>query len=204
MAPSPDPAYPALVRALTDAIEAAVRVLWAEHPDETFYVIALVTTGEALAPVLSAWSVEGLEAAVQADTGGEEGEGEAEDAEDLRELLRWSHADSPHYGFGEAHFQGVRALFEARPDPHALDEADYDAEVELRLDAMTEAMARVDADGLFGTGKVRDDVVVLVDVMPPDAGNTARALRLNPSPPRGATARWLAEAAEPEASGEEL
>ena len=60
--------------------------------------------------------------------------------------------------------------------------------------AMERAMARVDADGIFGHGAKRDQIVLNVEVMPPDATNVARARRLNPL---SAITDWLVEAAEP-------
>ena len=48
---------------LSDAIASAsvlaIRKLFAEHPGR-YYYLSLITTGEALAPVLAAWSEEGL------------------------------------------------------------------------------------------------------------------------------------------------
>lgn len=55
-------------------------------------------------------------------------------------------------------------------------------------------MARLDAEGLFGTGTDRHAVVVTVEV-PSETGNDERAMRLNP--PEALT-DWLAEAAVPE------
>ncbi|MFJ7771169.1 DUF4303 domain-containing protein [Streptomyces sp. NPDC097107] len=56
---------------------------------------------------------------------------------------------------------------------------------------METAMARLDAEGLFGTGTGRHCVVVTVEV-PSETGNDERALRLNP--PEALT-DWPAEAA---------
>ena len=55
-------------------------------------------------------------------------------------------------------------------------------------------MKMLDEEGLFGRGGKRDKMVVLVEVMPPDSGNTERALRLNPAGP--ALDMWLEEAGE--------
>ncbi|MFI2410671.1 DUF4303 domain-containing protein [Streptomyces sp. NPDC018947] len=57
---------------------------------------------------------------------------------------------------------------------------------------METAVARLDAEGLFGTGADRHRVVVAVEVVPPDTGNDERVLRLNPPE---ALADWLEEAA---------
>jgi hypothetical protein len=58
---------------------------------------------------------------------------------------------------------------------------------------MEAAMAQLDREGLFGTGRARLDVVINVEVMPPDWTNTVRAKRLNPP---GALHEWLDEVAE--------
>jgi hypothetical protein len=90
----------------------------------------------------------------------------------------------------------VNDLFRARPAPFDLPDAESEAEVELRLGAMEEAMVRLYADGLFGSGPQRDGVMIAVEVMPPDHSNVQRVRRLNPPTAIG---RWLAEAAEPAA-----
>lgn len=68
------------------------------------------------------------------------------------------------------------------------------AEVDYRVGAMEEAIARLDADGVFGAGQARRSVLVLVEFMPQDASNTERAVRLNPAGPL--LDAWLDEAAE--------
>jgi hypothetical protein len=66
-------------------------------------------------------------------------------------------------------------------------------EFELRLRAMERALARLDAEGVFGTGARRHRLVINAEVMPPDFTNTERALRLNPEE---SLKDWLAECAE--------
>jgi len=67
------------------------------------------------------------------------------------------------------------------------------SEYEIRLRAMEAAIARLDAEGLFGSGPDRLRIVVNVEVMPPDYTNTVRAQRLNP---QEALTTWLHEASE--------
>lgn len=172
-----------LASAIAEAAENAFSNLFQSHPGK-FYYCSLVTTGEAHAPVVTAWSEEALRNEVSSEP----------DAESAMAALRWSPADSPFYAFGEAHFENVRDFFAQRPPlTWALSEAQWDAEYDFRLEAMEEAMRILDARGLFGKGKDRQAVVVLVEVMPPDHTNTQRALRLNP---REAINDWLVEAAE--------
>lgn len=61
---------------------------------------------------------------------------------------------------------------------------------------MESAMKRLDQEGIFDVNQERDDVVVLVEVMPPDYTNTERAYRMNNANSE-IFSEWLEEAAEP-------
>ncbi|SDT00503.1 DUF4303 domain-containing protein [Actinoplanes derwentensis] len=99
------------------------------------------------------------------------------------EELKWSYADSAFMFFGERHFAELRPLFEAGGDPEA------------RLAAIERAVRTLDEEGLFSAAPLaREDMIVTVEVMPPDHTNTARTIRLNPPGP--ALTAWLTEAAE--------
>jgi hypothetical protein len=173
-------------RELTDTIAEATRNavvrLFREHPGH-FYYCSLITTGEANAPFLSAWSEESLDATTTAQA----------DAASARHAIKWSYADSPFCDFASEQFEAVRALFLQRPVLDPSDEMRWMAEWQLRVDAMEAAMARLDAEGVFGRGQERARIVINVEVMPPDHTNTERAIRLNP---RAALENWLKEAAE--------
>ncbi|MEV7794369.1 DUF4303 domain-containing protein [Streptomyces sp. NPDC087512] len=168
-----------LADAVHRAAGAAFRELFRDHPGHRFYYCTLVTPGEAHGPALSAWSEQAL--AEQAARHG---------CPPLD--LKWSYADSPFCCHGEEHLEPVRALFAARGELFDLPDDEAEAEFGLRLRAMETAMARLDAEGLFGTGADRHRVVVAVEVVPPDTGNDERVLRLNPPE---ALADWLEEAA---------
>lgn len=127
------PTQAELSNAIADAIRRAVADLFAAHPDDHFYYCSLITTGEAHAPALSAWSYEALQA-----YGQREGLEEAELLD-----VKWSYADSPFFFFGEAHLAEVRRLFDAQPL------ANTDAEYQARLEAMEKAVARLDGEGLI-------------------------------------------------------
>lgn len=171
----PVPSEADLAQAIAEATRAAATDLFTRRPGR-FYYFALISTGEALPPCLSAWSEEAL----------------AETAEP--DALRWSYADSPFCAYGwEEHFGRVRQLFGERPAMDPADEASWSSEFELRFRAMEQALRQLDHEGLFGTGDQRLAIVINAEVMPPDPGNTIRAQRLNPP---GALVRWLAEAAE--------
>lgn len=168
-----------LADAITEATRAAVTALFSEHPG-TYYYLALITTGEAHAPFLTAWSHEALAAAAE--------------SEEDREMIKWSYADSPIDIYGEEHFDRVRELFDRRPQiGDDMSDDDWAAEHDLRLSAMETALRRLDDEGLFDEGERRLGLVVNVEVMPPDPTNTERARRLNPP---AALTRWLEEVAE--------
>ncbi|ALG15156.1 DUF4303 domain-containing protein [Kibdelosporangium phytohabitans] len=162
-----------LTDALTEAVRAAVTDLYRDHPGHTFCFVTLTTPGEAFGPALSAWSHEAL--AHRPDAGD----------------VRYSYADSPFSIVGEVHLAPVRELFAARPEVFDIAaDAASEAEFELRLRAIEAALGRLDAEGLFGTGEVRANVLVLAEVIPGDPGNIDRARRLNPPGP--ALDAWLA------------
>lgn len=158
------------------AARAALLDLFREHPDHRFYYCTLVTSGKGYGPALSAWSAEALAA-----------ESERQGCAPLD--LKWSYADSPFCCYGEAHLEPVRPLFDARGDLFDLPDDAADAEFEQRLRAMETAVARLDAEGVFGTGADRHRVVATVEV-PSEDGNDERPLRLNPPE---APADWAVE-----------
>ena len=173
-----------LLHAVRDATKSAFLELTRVHP-EHFYYSALVTTGEALPPVVSAWSEEALERAVSG----------AKDKEDAKWGLKWSYAESPYLAFGEEFFEEVNRLWLSRPALWQLTDGERAAEFALRLDATESAIKELDEAGLFGLGEARNSIYVNVEVMPPDHSNVERARRLNPP---AALKVWLVEAAEPD------
>ena len=148
---------------------------------EHYYYITLVSSGGANTPCISAWSHEALERTA----------GDEEEQEDLK----WSYADSPYCCWRQEAFDPVDTLFLSRGNLYDLNDEEFDREYDLRYSAMEEAMRRLDQEGLFTVNQRREDVVVLVEVMPPDETNTQRAYRLN-QPDCGMLHTWLEEAAE--------
>ncbi|MFC3451629.1 DUF4303 domain-containing protein [Amycolatopsis speibonae] len=162
-----------LADALTTAARAAVTNLFRDNPGHTFYYVTLTTPGEAFGPALSAWSHEALAQRTDADE------------------VRYSYADSPFSILGEQHLKPARALFAARPEVFDIADDDAsDAEFDLRLRAMETALRRLSDEGLFGVGEARTGALALVEVVPDDEENIARARRLNPPGP--ALDAWLA------------
>lgn len=165
-----------LKREIVKAVKMAAEKLFRET-EESFYYFTLITSGEAHAPIVSAWSKEKLSMVPESE----------------RQLVKWSYADSPYFDFDSDGFEQVRLLFSQRPDILLLDEPLRSSEYDERLAVMEDALSEVDAAGVFGRGVEREQIVINVEVMPPDHSNTERAMRLNPP---AALSDWLNEAAE--------
>lgn len=168
MASGPD-VYERLTTLLEHAAEHAFRELFNEFP-ETFYYCTLATSGEALCPIVSAWSYEALD---------RESSGTSSPKEE-REILKWSYADSPFCGYGEKHFEDIERLFNEIVVPiNETSEKNWQDGIQRRMIAMEKALSNIDRKGIFGTGSRRAGMVVVLEVMPPDNGNAERAKRLN-------------------------
>lgn len=159
-----------LIEALTKAAGAAFLSL-KEATKEHFYFYTFIFD-EGLHPYISAWSYEALQKSILAQ--------QLSDEEKL--WWKWDSADSPYaaYGYGEFFGEASELL-----DKRAAALSDDDlcgTEWTLRMDAMEEAMKRLDHAGLFGAGKEREQVVINVEQAPPDGDGSEynRALRLNP------------------------
>lgn len=148
--------------------------------NESYYYCVLVTTGEALCPFISAWSLEALEAFSNIKS--------HEDAN----LSKWFYGNSPYVNFGEENFEIVRQLFSER-ELDLDNETEYFKEIDFRLEAMVLAMEMMDRRGVFSLNQLRSEVYINVEVVPPDSSNTIRALRLNK---KEDILDWLNEAAE--------
>ncbi|MDO5642926.1 MAG: DUF4303 domain-containing protein, partial [Paracoccus sp. (in: a-proteobacteria)] len=151
---------------------------------ENYYYVTLTTTEDALEPAFSAWSHEALDREAA----------KSSNPEKTRPNIKWSYADSPYFMFAEENFAPVTAAFATMPNMYEIEGAVYEAEHAMRMAAMVDAMAMLNAEGAFGTGPKRAEIYVNVEVVPPDASNTTRALALNPPGP--ALDMWLEEAAE--------
>ena len=176
-----------LADAIAEATQKAAETLFAEGSGHHFYYFTLITDGEGHAPFVSAWSHEALEKA----------SGDALDPKQEASYLKWSYADSPYCFFGEDFFSRVTELFAARPEmTHEMSSEEWRQEFEIRVNAMEQALRRLDESGVFGRGEARLGIVINVEVVPPDHSNTQRAQRLNPP---SALPDWLVEIAEPTA-----
>lgn len=145
---------------------------------EKYYYCVLVTTGEALPPFVSAWSIEALNVYAK------------ETSDEDADLSKWFYGGSPYFDFGEENFEMVRKLFYER---QAHLENDFFKETDFRVEAMVLAMELLDKNGIFSLNQSRNKVYINVEVIPPDSSNTMRALRLNN---KEDILDWLNEAAE--------
>ena len=170
-----------LVQIIQIATENALLKLFEEHK-EKFYYCSLITTGEGLCPIISAWSVEALERVAN----------ESDDTEEAKYYLKWSYAETPYFAYGEDFFKDVKSVFVERMNKLKTAE-ERQREVQVRINSMEKVMHNLDVKGMFGRGKQRLDIVINAEFMPPDYTNTQRALRLNP---QEALNEWLEEIAE--------
>lgn len=168
-----------LVEVIQNATQKALSKLFEEHK-EKFYYCSLITTGEGLCPIVSAWSEEALERIAN----------EEEDVEDAKYYLKWSYEETPYFAYGEEYFEDVNKVFLERMRKLATEK---DREIQLRINSMEKVMHNLDINGMFGQGEQRLGIVINAEFMPPDFTNTERALRLNP---REALNEWLEEIAE--------
>lgn len=177
---------------LTNAIANAARMAFLDlfAKGERYYYCTLYTTGEGHTPYISAWSQEAL----SRETASQSRDGKISQTE-IAEWIKWSYADSPYCAYGEDYMEDVVRMYAARPEMHELSEIDAEVEMKLRLTAMEHAMKRLDAEGLFAHNQPREEVCILVEIMPPDPINTVIAKRLNDES-WPAMQAWLEEAAE--------
>lgn len=165
-----------LKKELVKAARGAFQSLFANG--ERFYYVTLATDGLANTPYIAAWSHEAFER-----------ECEDED-DDEADMIKWDESESPYFAWEQERFAKVEEMLNERSELR-----DTDEEYELRFSAMEEAMKQLDADGLFSKNQPRNEIMVLVEVIPPDYTNTERAYRLNDSGTE-VFQEWLEEAAE--------
>ncbi|MCI8848958.1 MAG: DUF4303 domain-containing protein [Oscillibacter sp.] len=173
-----------LTEALVKAAGAAFRSLQ-ETTKEHFYYYVLVFD-EGLHPYISAWSDEALEKSVV----------EQQISEDEKRWWKWDCSDSPYAVYGYDDFFGEVSELLDKQESLLSDEELYGIEWDMRVDVLEEAMKRLDGSGLFGTKEERKNVVINVELAPPDGSEYNRALRLNP--PSALLSAYLETCEEPE------
>ena len=137
--------------------------------DEHFYYYAFIFD-QGLRPYISAWSYEALEKSVI----------DNKITDEDKDWWKWDYSDSRYavYGYDEF-FCEVKVLLDEREKGLSIDEL-YGNEWDIRVSSMEEAMKRLDQIGFFGTGDERENVVINVEIAPPDGNEYGSALRLNP------------------------
>ncbi|MEW6304747.1 MAG: DUF4303 domain-containing protein [Verrucomicrobiota bacterium] len=170
------PSTAALQSAIAEAARKVFTELRAAHAKETFYAFALYTNTEASSISATANTEEGLIRRAR--------EYEAREKRGLQEharTLRWNPADWAYHCAGEEHFEEAQDILDARPGDLD-DDDDNDKEIEARLAAFIAALKSLDKEGLFGRGKAREGVVLLVMMGDQEIKLLLRcAQQLNPS-----------------------
>ncbi len=169
---------------LTQELYNAIKIILTDlfSNKEHYYYITLTSDGGANTPCISAWSYEAL-----CRNG-------CDNKEELQKI-KWSYADSPYCCWKQEEFEKVEALLLSRKNIWDMSSESFKTEFNLRFEAMETAIKRLDCEGLFEINQDRDDVVVLVEVMPPDYTNTERAYRMN-SVNSKIFSEWVEESSE--------
>jgi len=110
-----------LVELIQNATQNALSKLFREHK-EKFYYCSLITTGEGLCPIISAWSNEALERVAN----------EEDDVAEAKFYLKWSYDETPYFAYGEEYFQDVNKVFLQRMRALTT-EKEKDKEIQLRI-----------------------------------------------------------------------
>jgi hypothetical protein len=139
---------------LIQAITADLRDAWSKfqekHPDETIYGFGLYTTdgGDYFIPFVL----------------GEKGYEEIAEDGDEDGFLRWNVADSPYHEDEDCicYTRTDEAIAEL-PSPFSFEDDDEsDAALQVFFDSAFEALQSLDKEKLFGTGKARDSITLLL------------------------------------------
>lgn len=155
-----------LVSVLVKAASNAFSSLKETYKEHFYFYIFIFDEG--MHPYISAWSYEALEKSII--------DNKIED----KNWWKWNYSDSPYVVYGyDDFFNEVSGLLDQRTNSLSIDDL-YDVEWGIRVDSMEEAMKRLDQSGLFGVGEERKNVVINVEIAPPDCSEYERAVRLNP------------------------
>lgn len=152
------PIDPELTKALIQDLEDAWNKLQKQKPPETVYAFGIYTTESAEYLIPFACGTKGL--AKVAKKYVKTGHYTADEAEDA---LRWSIPDSPY--LDALKYGRTEAALKARPQMFGEEMTDTEAvrEIRLRLNSATAALKSLDKQGLFGKGKARESIVLLIE-----------------------------------------
>ncbi len=144
---------------LTEAIAQDLREAWQKliksEKREEIYCFGIYTTelGDYLIP--TACGEKGLAKVAKRYVK----EGHYKSGEAL-EALRWSLPDSPHHDTFK--YDRTEMLLSDRPDPYGLTESQSDREARTRHQAAYTALKTLDKEGLFGKGKMRESITIVL------------------------------------------
>lgn len=156
-----------MVNVLQSAFQNAVSSLRNEH-NEKFYYYAFIYD-EGLRPYISVLSYEAYEKLLVEN-----------DVSNDKDGWKWYTFDFPYCAYGyDEFFNEVDNMFFERENGMSDDEL-FGVEWDTRVDSMEEALKRLDKDGFFGIGENRKNIIINVEVAPPDCKERQRAISLNP------------------------
>ncbi len=153
------PAPNKLKQAIIEAARATYVGLRNAHPNETFYSFALYINDDANDITASANTEEGLLRRAK--------EYEKKQKKGIKRhasILRWNPEDWSYHSAGDDQFEEAQKLLGTLPHIDDLDEDDFANEFDSRLALFIEALRTLDTEGLFGRGKERQKMTLLVAV----------------------------------------
>lgn len=154
-----------MVNLLQKAFENAVIALKNEY-DEEFYYLAYIFD-EGMRPYISAWSYEAYEKSIK-----EKGIDNID-----KKWWKWNYADSPYVTYGYEEFFGELISYLDQRAKKLSEEELYGIEWETRIDSMMEALTRIKEQDKVK--KDYDEIIINVEVAPPDGNESERAKKLN-------------------------
>lgn len=143
-----------LIEHIAQATASVFSALKSEHPNEHFYAFALYTDSSAMSVLAAGNSEQALEDILKnADDRSPESDA----------YYRWASSEWAYEAFHGAEFKGVSKTVRESPDRSNFSK--FKADVHA---AMIEALRKVDADGVFGTGADRENIIIFVTITDDD------------------------------------
>ena len=181
--------FQALRTATREAAEQAFAEVRGAHPDEHFYAFALYTDDGVMTVEPAANTEEGFRRKV--------GDGRETNPAQSN-YYRWATAEWAYEAAGSEHFQaaydllnvperydgdGAEEAEEEDPDEAFEEDERFVAFKKQVIETMVEALSRLDSEGFFGSGGVREEVTLFVSISDSDAAQEVEndsARKLNP------------------------
>lgn len=153
-----------MVDLIQKAFENAVTELKNEYDEEFYYIAYIIDAG--MHPYISAWSYEAYEKSVKEN-----------DIPDDKKWWKWNFADSPYVTYGYENFFDKLTNYLDQREKNIFDDELYEIEWETRIDSMMEALRRIKKQDKVK--KDFDNIIINVEVAPPDGNEPERAKELN-------------------------